>query len=407
MNLHTLSPYTLTRELDAFERMLWATDRIQPHHFLLVLELDGLPLSVDDLRAALASAQKIHPALRVRIISDPGTPPRFDPVNEPIPLQVEDQTEEATWLDTAALELATPFDAERGPLVRARLIRGESTTHLMLAVHHAIGDGLSAAYLARDMLESAKSALRPSLPARMSLERLVTQTPPASRLHEVSSTTIRTPSLRPEIAYFTFPPEIVDELVLRCRQERATLHSAVTTAALLAMDEPMRSCLSPISARPHLPSIEDEFGLYITSGVTSIASHASDGFWAVARTVRMLLDRARTLEHLNGSVTAMRSMLSNIRNDEDMKALWDSLRVKLGYQAVLSNLGRLPFAASESEFRVSAAWLLLNVEAVPVVGVVTAGGRLSVTMSTSGGEDHGAWFERFGHLLSLAIRSVR
>ena len=177
------SPYALVRELDSFEQILWATDRVQLHHFLLVLQFDGVPLSVDFLRSALASAQRRHPVLRVRIISDSGMPPRFVATDVPIPLQLDYQTGEAAWLEMAALELATPFDAEDGPLLRVRLIQGESTSHLMLAVHHAIGDGLSAVYLARDILESAKSAFRPPLPARMSLERLVSQTADTPRLH--------------------------------------------------------------------------------------------------------------------------------------------------------------------------------------------------------------------------------
>ncbi|MGF6851212.1 condensation domain-containing protein [Paraburkholderia sp. CI3] len=401
------SPHFLMRELGAFERFLWATDRTFPKHFLLVLQVDGLPLSEASLRAALTAAQQRHPLLRVSIISDSGMPPRFVSTDEPIPFQVDHQIGEGAWLDTAALELATPFNAERGPLLRVRLLQNESVSHMMLAVHHAIGDGLSAAYLARDILESVEHAFRPALPVRASLDRLIGQPFDAPRLHDVSTTSAHMSSQLPAITMFSFPPDAVDELVLRCHHEQTTLHSAVMAAALIAMEGPLRSCLSPINARDHLPSIEDDLGLYITSGVTSVVAAEPNSFWEIARAVRLQLDRSRTVEHLHNAVTAMRSIVSNIKNDNDARELWASLPRELGYQAVLSNLGRLPFATSASGFRVSAAYLLLNVEAVPVVGLVTAGGRLSVSMSTSAGDDHRSWFWRFEHLLSLAAGCIR
>jgi hypothetical protein len=90
-----------------------------------------------------------------------------------------------------------------------------------------------------------------------------------------------------------------------------------------------------------------------------------------------------------------------------MQALWDSIRRNLGYQAVLSNLGILPFNDSKSGVRVSAAHLLLNVEPVPVVGIATVGGRLSVTMSTLADDKHMPWFRQFEKLLSRATNCVR
>jgi hypothetical protein len=401
------STYVLTRELDAFELILWATDRIEPHHFLLVLEIDNLPSSDDFLQAALAAVQQRHPSLRVRIVSDTGASPRFVTTGEPIPFQLDHGTGEAAWMDAAARELATRFDEERGPLIRVRLVQSESASHLILAIHHAIGDGMSAVYLARDILESVERDFRPALPARMSREQLIARGSNASRLHTVSKIVGHMPSQPPVIATFSFSPDVVDELVLRCRYEHTTLHSALTAAALLALEGPSRRCLSPINARHHLPSIEDDLGLYITSGLISITEGQTDSFWETARTVRAQLDQARTLPPLVDSITAMRSMLSTIRNDDDMQALWDSIRRNLGYQAVLSNLGILPFNDSKSGVRVSAAHLLLNVEPVPVVGIATVGGRLSVTMSTLADDKHMPWFRQFEKLLSRATNCVR
>lgn len=311
-------------------------------------------------------------------------------------------------MDAAARELATPFDAEHAPLMRVRVVQSESEWHLILAIHHAIGDGMSAVYLARDILESLEGDLRSALPARMSREQLIAAGSHASRPHTVSQAVGHMPSRLPVIATFSVSSDVVDELVLRCRHEHTTLHSALTAAALFAMEGPSRRSLSPINARHHLPSIEDDVGLYITSGLTSITERqVSDSFWEAARIARTQLDQARTLLPFLDSITAMRSMLSNVRNDDDVQALWDSIRRKLGYQAVLSNLGILPLSNSKSGVRVTAAYLLLNVEPVPAVGIATVGGRLSITMSTSADEKHMPWFRRFEQLLSRATDSVR
>ncbi|MGF6294509.1 condensation domain-containing protein [Paraburkholderia youngii] len=401
------STHVLTRELDAFEQILWATDRIEPRHFLLVTEIDNPPSGRDFWPTALAAVQQRHPPLRVRIVCDPGARPRFVATGEPIQFRLDHGTGEAAWMDAATRELHTRFDAEKGPLIRVRLVQGESTSHLLLAVHHAIGDGISAVYLTRDILAAVQGELRAPLPARMSREQLITPGSTASRYDAVSMKVGHIPSRQPVIATFSLSPDVVDELGLRCRYERTTLHSALTAAALLASEGPSRRSLSPINARHHLPSIEDDVGLYITSGITSITEGKTDCFWEAARTVRTQLDQARTLPPLLDNIKAMRSMLANIRSEEDMQALWGAIRCELGYQTVLSNLGMLPFSNSESGVRVRAAYLLLNVEPIPVVGIATVGGRLWVTMSTADGDKHMPWFRRFEQLLSRATSFLR
>lgn len=60
---------------------------------------------------------------------------RPEEVAEELPLPV---------LSRIQAEAATPFDLERGPLVRARLIRLAPEDHLLLlTMHHTIADGWS------------------------------------------------------------------------------------------------------------------------------------------------------------------------------------------------------------------------------------------------------------------------
>ncbi|CAB3809779.1 hypothetical protein LMG28614_07131 [Paraburkholderia ultramafica] len=408
--LQDAGSHDLTRELGAFEHTLWATDCIEPHHFLLVVRLERLECASFDenrLRAALAAAQRRHPALRVRIACADGLPPRYCPVDLPIPLQVIRGCHKDDWRVRSVQELTEPVDADRGPLLRVCLLLGEDASHLILTVHHAIGDGASAAYLMREILEfgvdDARPAL-PALPARRSVEEIVTKAPDCPPPHGSHSTQMRaTPRLRPTVTSFEIAPDILDALVQRSRLEQTTLQGALIAAGSLSFEGVSARILSPVNVRSHLPGIVDDFGLYIAAAITSLDLHAGRDFWQVAREARVQLTQARTLPALHRRVAATRSLLADSQVDADIYASYDSLRQELGYQAVLSNLGRFPdIVRPERGPYVSAAYLLLNGDAAPTVGIVTLGGRLSVTMTSISGADDAAWFQRFEFLLRSA-----
>lgn len=56
------SPYHSTRELEQFEHILWATDRVEPNHFLLLTRVPAVVQSLVDIgaRPAAASARDNH-----------------------------------------------------------------------------------------------------------------------------------------------------------------------------------------------------------------------------------------------------------------------------------------------------------------------------------------------------------
>ena len=162
---------SLARPLGTFERVLWAVDQWTPRHFVVVARIEGRPMTANYLKPALSEAQQRHPALRVGIRATDAVP-RFVNSYKPIKLQVIERQSEARWQIEAQAQLELPFQAEEGPLLRAVLVQGGAASELILAVHHSIGDGISAMYFVRDLLQSLQGQQLAELPARGSLEEL-------------------------------------------------------------------------------------------------------------------------------------------------------------------------------------------------------------------------------------------
>ncbi|MFC5742976.1 non-ribosomal peptide synthetase [Dyella tabacisoli] len=147
------------------------------YHISLVLHLDGA-LDSHVLRRSLDRLLARHEALRTVFLSIDGDPrAALLPANTPFPLAEYDLR---GVLDADALlarytdEYAHgPFDLERGPLIRAGLVRLSDRRHtLLLSMHHIVADGWSINLLAREVsaLYVAYSQLRadplPPLPVQ-------------------------------------------------------------------------------------------------------------------------------------------------------------------------------------------------------------------------------------------------
>jgi len=153
------------------QERLWFLESLLPGRGLYNMpvrhRLEG-PVDADALRRALTAVVARHEALRARYHALDGAP--VQEVVAPWPLDlpvadVADDAEEAAWL---AAEAWRPFDLERGPLVRAALLRRPEGAHVLaLNVHHSAGDGWSWGLLLRDLSDAYAAALRgddPQLP---------------------------------------------------------------------------------------------------------------------------------------------------------------------------------------------------------------------------------------------------
>ena len=155
------------------QRRLWFLDRLEPgspvYHLPGAMRLSG-PLDPGAFAAALAEVGRRHEALRTVFRAERGEPRQF-PAAPATDLPTVDlgglpAAAAAAEAERLTRETATaPFDLERGPLWRARILRlGPAEHRLAIALHHIVADGWSLEILAAELaaLYEAFAAGRPS-----------------------------------------------------------------------------------------------------------------------------------------------------------------------------------------------------------------------------------------------------
>lgn len=170
---------TLDEEVFAFptsfaEQRLWFLDQVDPYtavyNVAQGIRLEG-PLELPILERCLHEIVARHESLRTTFVGSEGVPLQVVAPTSQLKLRVVDlrgrpqpeREEEAKRLANAEAE--TPFDLEKGPLLRALAIIIENESHvLVLNAHHIVCDGSSLALLFAELsaLYPAFAAERPS-----------------------------------------------------------------------------------------------------------------------------------------------------------------------------------------------------------------------------------------------------
>ncbi|PDP87897.1 non-ribosomal peptide synthetase [Glycomyces fuscus] len=129
------------------QQRLWVLEQMEPgrtdYNSALVLRLTG-DLDAGALRRSLTALVHRHESLRTTFteVDGEGRQVIGAPYGVELPLTAAGGREEAAEL--AAREYALPFDLERGPLMRARLLAEGPRSHvLVLCLHHIVTDGWS------------------------------------------------------------------------------------------------------------------------------------------------------------------------------------------------------------------------------------------------------------------------
>jgi amino acid adenylation domain-containing protein len=158
------------------QQRLWLLDRLiplgsvynNPYVSCLTGELDPLVLE-----SALNEVVRRHETLRTRFGMQDGEPVQVIAPALHIPLLVDDLSHrppherEGEAKRRATEDASLPFDLERGPLIRARLLRIAPSEHWLLIVwHHIVTDGWSSGVLTRE-LSTLYSAFRRGEPSQL------------------------------------------------------------------------------------------------------------------------------------------------------------------------------------------------------------------------------------------------
>ncbi|HEX2178111.1 MAG TPA: amino acid adenylation domain-containing protein, partial [Actinomycetota bacterium] len=138
----------------------WFIDRLQPgvtFNIALSARLSG-PVDLPLMERCLNEIVRRHEALRTTFAVSEGRP--YQVVNPPAPVPVtvvdlERPTPDETEAELLSLFVAvskTPFDMERGPLLRLTIARMGPDDHaILIAIHHSIFDGWSVNIIAGEM----------------------------------------------------------------------------------------------------------------------------------------------------------------------------------------------------------------------------------------------------------------
>jgi hypothetical protein len=308
-----------------------------------------------------------------------------------------DRDREDRWFSEAQAELAAALCPEVGPLLRCIAVHGRTISEIILVVYHAIGDGMSAMYLLRDLLQGMQGRDLVRLPPRPSLEELVIhrgELPLTSPFSRRSDAKVHRPG-QPMISSFQIEPHESEAILTRCREEQTTLQGALMAAAMISLNRSLVRCLAPINLRQLCPPINDDFGLYISSGIANLEVEGAVDFWPIARHARAQLASAFELQPLLGRFARLSALLAA---NHDPKSIYEAYRQGVTFDVVVSNLGRFSTSDHTSTLRVTALYLLLNTELEPNIAIATAEGRICVS-ATFDAATPPRWFAQFEHLI--------
>ena len=104
-------------------------------------------------RNAVSKVQQRHTNLRVRIEEGNDHTPWFTSEGvEEIPVEIVPRESDDHWIKVHQEASRIPFDFDARPAIRFILVQSPRISELIILCHHIICDGLSLAYLARDLM---------------------------------------------------------------------------------------------------------------------------------------------------------------------------------------------------------------------------------------------------------------
>lgn len=320
-------PYT--RRIAPVERFLaWS-----PYSVVTMMARIKGDVSASALADAVAKARRRHRHLGVRIQADDAHVPWFTSEGAgEIPIDVVPRESDDHWIGVQQEAARVPFEFDARPSVRFILVQSPGLSELVIVCHHIICDGLSLAYLARDLMvhlgDPARAVEvlpdpvpvdRDSMPADVSLNAIV-----KFFVHRFNKRWEREKIFFDQEDYRNlcaaywgnfehklFSIELSEAetsaLVERCRSEGVTVNSALTAALVGAQyavqgDKPHHSSIGvAASVRDRLRSPAGEaIGFYAGMARPKYRYDGRLGFWENARRFHKEITPLYTDRHLFG-----------------------------------------------------------------------------------------------------------
>ena len=144
------------QEIKKYERRITSIERLfsrSPFSIVTVVARIKGNISANMLLSAVSKVQQRHPNLRVRIKDADDHAPWFTSHGvEEIPVEIVARESDDHWIKVHQEACQVPFEFDARPAVRFILVQSPTISELVILCHHIICDGLSLAYLARDLM---------------------------------------------------------------------------------------------------------------------------------------------------------------------------------------------------------------------------------------------------------------
>ena len=376
------APHAL-RPLGSVERYFWLSDQTNPKHFCMALQVSG-ETTPSRWRNAIDALQSRHPLLRTKIAPDENGVPAFFECEDKIPLRVVQQEPPHHWENVISEELMEPFSIEKGPLVRAVLIYAWNYSTLILTAHHAVADGMSVAFLMKDLLEAMNGAKLPSLPLAPSQETIASgwniDVPAPSGNGPTPGARLDRSRGRPQVSSLRLDKKLSDDLRSMARDNGTTVHGAIVAALVLAgrrlhknwQLQPVRA-ISPVNLRPPL-GLEDDCVVSIVFPSGAYSPTPETNLWGLARAVKDDLSEVRTREYIAGAFAVFQTIMAT---SPSVAEIADIELTACACEMMLSNVGVAPLPGKSGALSVEAFWgpsVFAGIEGEQMIGCATVSG---------------------------------
>ncbi|HTF66621.1 MAG TPA: condensation domain-containing protein [Edaphobacter sp.] len=376
----------LLRPLGPSEHYFWLSNQNSAKHFVIAAEVLG-DATTEAWISAVAAAQLRHPFLRCSVEYGLDGQPCFrEHPNVSIPLRLVPEEGPATWQVEMAKELTTPIPLSGAPLVRIALLRASGGSTLLLSMHHSIADGISSAFVIRDILEALSGdplqPLTPTEPQENLCSAAADPLPRPSAPVYPAATLLRRDVQGPKVQALKLSKELTTKLRTHAREVGATVHGALVAALTFSgrqlsrdwLMQPVR-VISPVNNRKLL-GLKDQCTLSIIFPTGAYAPDSEERLWDVARSVTNELAPLRTVEGLSIVFSGFRRLMSTSPDVAQVAAF--ELQV-CACEGMVSNLGILPFETSFGKFKLESLWgpaVFVGIEGEQMIGVVTLNGSM-------------------------------
>jgi NRPS condensation-like uncharacterized protein len=278
-------------------------------------------VSEEILRTAVEKVQQRHTHLRARMTDHQGDLWLTTAEVEPIPIEVFPRISDETWITAAQEDCTHPYAFDAQPAIRFLLVKGDDVSDVVIQCHHTICDGLSLAYLGRDLLihmgypDQDVQTLADPVPVNPENFPRGVKLNPVVRffVNRINSKWIdekvyfdQQDYLALNQAYWQhyhhkmLPVELsqpqTDVLVARCREEGVTVNTALVAAFIgaqtlvLGPDSAAGNIGVAASLRGKLiPPVDEEIGFYASALTTDLPYDLNLPFWENARQIHKQL----------------------------------------------------------------------------------------------------------------------